>query len=82
MAPNILTTIPTISENIIAVCTHSLTSLWFLAPKCCEIITLNPDERPTNIPIKRFISVLVVPPTAASPSFPTFCPTMTASAVL
>ena len=46
------------------------------------MITLNPEDNPTKTPIKRFIRVLVVPPTAASPSFPTFCPTITASAVL
>ena len=41
-----------------------------------------PEARPVKKPMRRFIIVLVPPPTAARASLPRNCPTITASTVL
>ena len=53
-----------------------------LAPKCWDITTVAPAERPVKKPISRLITVPVPPPTAARACLPRNWPTTTASTVL
>ena len=80
--PNTVIKIPPTSESDRAVCTAFSVSRAFLEPKSCEITTPAPEETPTKKPTMRVRYTAVPPPTAASASFPSNFPIITASIVL
>ncbi len=80
--PKIIRAKPPARAKAMVVCTARWVPSVSQAPNSWEMTTAAPEEMPTNSPTSRLMRVLVAPPTAARACLPTYCPTMTASAVL